>query len=95
MSLRHSVQRLVKSYLEDDSPEAYLSVGADMRKIQLCFQIMKVIESHCVNSVCELHNFSIQYKISNDIKQEGKVNLAHSCIFIYSSHLQCSRAFCH
>ena len=42
VSVCHSVKRLVKSYLEDDSPEAYLGVGADMRKIQLCFQIMKV-----------------------------------------------------
>ena len=55
VSLCHSVQRLVKSYLEDNSPEAYLSVGADMRKIQLCFQIMRVSMNHCAGSVCVNH----------------------------------------
>ena len=41
------VERQVKSYVEEDSPEAYLSVGADMRKIKLCFQLMKVRKNMC------------------------------------------------
>lgn len=33
---------LVGAYLQESSPEARLLVGGDMRKIQLCFQLMKV-----------------------------------------------------
>ena len=46
------VERQVKSYVEEDSPEAYLSVGADMRKIKLCFQLMKVRKN--------MHNMLLQ-----------------------------------
>ena len=35
---------LVGAYVADTDPEARLLVGADMRKIQLCFQLLKV---HC------------------------------------------------
>jgi len=35
---------LVRAYVADTDPEARLQVGADMRKIQLCFQLLKV---HC------------------------------------------------
>ena len=35
-------EQLVASYLEDESPEARLHVGGDMRKIQLCFSLLKV-----------------------------------------------------
>ncbi|XP_073248269.1 kinesin-like protein KIF6 [Porites lutea] len=35
------LRRVVKSYLEDADPEAALSVGADMRKINYCFQLLK------------------------------------------------------
>ena len=34
--------QLVEKYLQDDSPEARLLVGGDMRKIQLCFSLLKV-----------------------------------------------------
>ena len=33
---------LVKVFVEDPSPEARLLVGGDMRKIQLCFTLLKV-----------------------------------------------------
>ena len=33
---------LVNSYVADTDPEARLQVDADMRKIQLCFQLLKV-----------------------------------------------------
>ena len=32
----------VKNYMEDDDPEAMLNIGADMRKIQECYRLMKV-----------------------------------------------------
>lgn len=35
------LRRMVKSYIEDTDPEAALSVGADMRKINYCFQLLK------------------------------------------------------
>ena len=35
---------MVKSYIEDADPESTLSVGADMRKINYCFQLLKVRE---------------------------------------------------
>ena len=34
---------LVNGYVVDSDPEARLQVGADMRKIQFCFQLLKVI----------------------------------------------------
>ncbi|XP_076026680.1 kinesin-like protein KIF6 [Genypterus blacodes] len=37
----HQLEELVKAYLEDPDPEATLSLGADMRKIQLCFSLLK------------------------------------------------------
>ena len=33
----------MKSFIEDSDPEAELSVGADMRKIDCCFHLLKVI----------------------------------------------------
>ena len=36
------LRQMVKSYIEDADPEAVLSVGADMRKINYCFQLLKV-----------------------------------------------------
>ena len=38
----YRLRRVVKSYIEDADPEAALSVGADMRKINYCFQLLKV-----------------------------------------------------
>lgn len=35
------LRRMVKSYIEDSDPESSLSVGADMRKINYCFQLLK------------------------------------------------------
>ena len=35
-------EKLVSEYLDDSSPEGLLDIGADMRKIQYCYQIMKV-----------------------------------------------------
>ena len=32
----------MNEYVADTDPEARLQVGADMRKIQLCFQLLKV-----------------------------------------------------
>lgn len=34
------------AFLQDTDPEATLSVGTDLRKIQLCFQLMKVCPTH-------------------------------------------------
>ena len=39
---------MVKSYVEDVDPDSALSVGADMRKINYCFQLLKVIEESFV-----------------------------------------------
>ena len=36
-------RELVRAYLEDEGVESRLLVGGDMRKIQLCFAIMKVL----------------------------------------------------
>lgn len=33
---------MIKAYIEDKDPEASLSIGADMRKINLSFQLFKV-----------------------------------------------------
>ena len=33
---------LVGAYVADTDPEARLQVGADMRKIHLCFELLKV-----------------------------------------------------
>ncbi|CAI8004769.1 Kinesin-like protein KIF6, partial [Geodia barretti] len=38
---RERCERLVQDYLQDSSPEARLLVGGDMRKIQLCFSLLK------------------------------------------------------
>ena len=38
---------MVKSYIEDGDPDSALSVGADMRKINYCFQLLKV-KSPCL-----------------------------------------------
>lgn len=35
------LRRMVKSYIEDSDPESFLSVGADIRKINYCFQLLK------------------------------------------------------
>lgn len=35
------LRRMVKSYIEDGDPDSALSVGADMRKINYCFQLLK------------------------------------------------------
>lgn len=35
-------EELVRAYVADPSPEATLMVGGDMRKIKLCFALMKV-----------------------------------------------------
>ena len=35
-------KELVQTYLQDPSPEARLTVGSDMRKIQFSFQLLKV-----------------------------------------------------
>ena len=32
----------IDAYLEDNDPEAILDIGADMRKIQMCYRILKV-----------------------------------------------------
>ena len=32
----------MQAYVEDTSPEATLMVGGDMRKIKLCFSLLKV-----------------------------------------------------
>ena len=32
----------MRSFIEDADPEAELSVGADMRKIDYCFHLLKV-----------------------------------------------------
>jgi len=53
---------LVHAYLQDSSPEARLLVGGDMRKIHLCFQILKVWASSSVflySSQTPLENSSI------------------------------------
>ena len=44
----------MKVYIEDLNPEARLPVGSDMRKMQLCFQLLKVSNTHipvCVYSL--------------------------------------------
>jgi len=38
----HRCEELVSSYLNDNDPDAVLSVGSDMRKIQYCFSLLKV-----------------------------------------------------
>ena len=35
-------EELVNSYLSDNDPDAVLAVGADVRKIQYCFMLLKV-----------------------------------------------------
>jgi len=35
-------EELVSTYLSDNDPDAELAVGADMRKIQCCFALLKV-----------------------------------------------------
>ena len=39
----HRCDELVNGYVMDTDPEARLQVEADMRKIQLCFQLLKVM----------------------------------------------------
>ena len=34
----------MKRYIEDTDPDCILDVGADMRKIQMCFSLLKVIK---------------------------------------------------
>ena len=41
----------MKACIQDVDPEARLSVGGDMRKIQLCFQLLKVIQSYIVTCI--------------------------------------------
>jgi len=35
-------EELVSTYLSDNDPDAVLAVGADVRKIQYCFMLLKV-----------------------------------------------------
>ena len=49
---------MVKSYIEDADPEALLRVGADMRKINYCFQLLKVCHQHYFLSVTRAIFFS-------------------------------------
>ncbi|XP_033735819.1 kinesin-like protein KIF6 [Pecten maximus] len=46
-------QKAVEQYLEDTDPDVILSIGADMRKIQTCFRILKkhVLEKPSVTEV--------------------------------------------
>ena len=44
-------EELVSSYLSDNDPDAVLAVGADMRKIQYCFLLLKVINGFLCSSV--------------------------------------------
>ncbi|XP_069118141.1 kinesin-like protein KIF6 [Argopecten irradians] len=46
-------QEAVEQYLEDTDPDGILSIGADMRKIQTCFRILKkhVLEKPAVTEV--------------------------------------------
>ena len=41
--LYYRCEEAVKTYLADSDPDAMINVGADMRKIHTCFQIMKVL----------------------------------------------------
>lgn len=36
------LKRMVSNYIQDTDPDASLSVGADMRKINMCFSLLKV-----------------------------------------------------
>jgi kinesin family protein 6/9 len=38
---REQCQRLVEAYVGDTDPAATLSVGGDIRKVNLCFQLLK------------------------------------------------------
>lgn len=35
---------MIKTYIEDKDPDSSMSVGADMRKINLSFKLFKVIQ---------------------------------------------------
>lgn len=37
------LKHMIKTYIEDKDPEASLSVGADMRKINVSFKLFKVM----------------------------------------------------
>ena len=51
----YKCKELVRVYMEDLSPKARLSVGSDMRKIQLCFQLLKVGVAMHVHGVHGTH----------------------------------------
>ena len=40
--LTYRCKQLVQEYVQDPNREARLMVGSDMRKIQLCFSLLKV-----------------------------------------------------
>uniref|UniRef100_A0A3Q3L1K9 Kinesin family member 6 n=1 Tax=Labrus bergylta TaxID=56723 RepID=A0A3Q3L1K9_9LABR len=48
------LEELVKAFLEDPDPDVTLSLGADMRKIQCCFSLLKVISRNTRKALYKL-----------------------------------------
>ena len=42
LSLLNRCNEVVETYIQDTDPDSLLNIGADMRKIQMCYKILKV-----------------------------------------------------
>lgn len=51
-------EELVKTFLDDPDADVLLSVGPDMRRIQYCFSLLKVMHLYCYISVLVVLNLS-------------------------------------
>ena len=47
----YRLKDMIKTYIEDGDPEASLSVGTDMRKINWSFKLLKVVVTFWTYSV--------------------------------------------
>ena len=65
----------MKSYIEDTDPESALSVGADMRKINYCFQLLKVMITDCDSPAFILFYAEFLWQISS---RNGSVSFQRS-----------------
>ena len=75
----------MKSFIEDKDEESLLNVGADMRKINFCFTLLK---KHVVNNVRKSPGKSVQ---END---ETTVQVAQGIRKFGSSKMDLTVLFC-
>lgn len=79
------LEELLKAFLDDPDPDVTLSLGPDMRKIQHCFSLLKVLTEPSMHTICIYVFLCNKQFVSLCVILSRHLSFPVACFFLFFS----------